>query len=423
MRSAGANLLLALGALVVVFLVAETCARAFYHPENLDSVIRFDRHLGWSLKPGSYLHSVDSVRDLDYTIRVNSYGMREREFDRDRKAGRRRILFVGDSFGFGAGVDEGWRLSEFVARALPHDEVLNASVCGWGTDQELIHYERFGRSLDPDVVVLVFCMSNDVLNNMLDHIYLGTTPKPRFVMEADTLVLIGEDIEAPRVAARHRARNLLRNSRFLLFAKRRVDAMRTLAEEARAMDAAGAADGAQDDGAGDAPGYGPKEAEHGHSHWSVFAREYDAGTEEGWVVTEALLARFAVACRGAGADLVVLAFPLEIEVDDAWRGQAMARAHIDPGRLDIDKPFQRLESICARLGVEYLHPVDEFRAAAGNRRLYFERDVHPNEYGHAVAARALLEELHDRHGVEYTIAVRDLPFVEPEHHLRVKEER
>jgi len=407
-RSAGANALVALVALIVVFALAEAAARVLYHPENLNSVIQFDRHLGWSLKPGSSLHSVDTVRDLDYTIRVNRFGMREREFDPARKAGTRRILFVGDSFGFGAGVDEGRRVSEFVARALPGTDVINASVCGWGTDQELIQYERFDRTLDPDVVVLVFCMSNDVLNNMLDHLYLGTTPKPRFVLEADSLVLTRGDIEPPRIAARHRVRNLLRQSRLLLFAKRRIDAVRTTGVEAREVNAGPAAL------SGGEPGFTRADAKHAHSHWSVFEKQYDAETEAGWAVTEALLSRFAADCRRDGADLIVLAFPLEIEVDDAWRDTAIANAGIDPDRLDIAKPFGRLESICDNLGVEYLHPVVEFRDAARHRGLYFQRDVHPNAYGHAVAARALLEELHDRHGVDYTIAAGDLPFVSPE---------
>ena len=396
-RSSGANVALALVATAVAFAAAEVGARILYHPENLGTVIQFDRHLGWSLQPRSYLHSVDTIRDLEYTIRVNALGMRDREVDLEKASGQRRILFVGDSFSFGVGVEEGWRLSEFVGRALPGTEALNASVCGWGTDQELLQYERFAHKLRPDVVVLTFCASNDVLNNMLDHIYLGTTAKPRFVVRADSLVLEREELAKPRIAGRHRLRNWLRNSRLLLFAKRRIDAYRTEATDAEVVNHYHA-------------GYGPQDAARPHSHWSVFEREYDAEFEEGWRVTEKVLERFASDCRRDGAELIVLAFPLELEVDDAWREQAIEHARIDGDKLDIEKPFERLETICRNIGVEYIHPLDEFRAAAERHRLYFEKDVHPNAFGHAAAARALLEELRLRHGIAYTVAARDLDY-------------
>jgi hypothetical protein len=58
-------------------------------------------------------------------------------------------------------------------------------------------------------------------------------------------------------------------------------------------------------------------------------------------------------------------------------------------------------------GIYYLYPIDAFREASETRSLYFDRDTHPNRWGHAVAARVLLGDLHRRLGLEYRIAEAD----------------
>jgi lysophospholipase L1-like esterase len=398
-RRGAANLLLAAAAIVVVFMAAETALRVGYHIENLGTVIRFDSRLGWSLIPGSSVHSVDDARGLDYTIRVNRWGLRERDFGWEKPDGVRRVVFMGDSFAFGVGVEQDRRLSDFVGRALDGGfEVINAAVCGWGTDQELIQYQRTVRRLEPDVVVLTVCVSNDVLNNMLDHLYLGSTPKPWFVL-ADSLELRNGNIPPPEIAGHHRLRNLLRRSHFLVFVKRRLDLLRDRPTGIAAADPVH-------------PGYRVADR-HSHSHWSVFERESDDEMEQAWDVTEAILEHFAGECRRDGVDLIVLAFPLELEVDDAWRSQMLERTGIDPDDLDIERPFARLESCCNRLGVPFLHPLESFRKASRHNRLYLERDVHPNARGHALAAAAVLSELRHRYGIDVHVAAQDRDMLGP----------
>jgi lysophospholipase L1-like esterase len=394
LRATGANVSLLAAVILMLFVIAEGTARLTYHPENLGTVIRFDRHLGWSLVPGSVFHSVDDVLGLDYTIRINSLGFREREFGREKPAGKRRVVFLGDSFAFGIGVEQDRRLSDYVGRALGDEfEVINAAVCGWGIDQELIQYRRVVRQLSPDVVILTVCMSNDVLNDMLDHLYLGNTAKPRFVV-ADSLEIRDGDIPPPDIAHRHRLRNALRRSRFLVFLKRRLDRLLDRPTGVAPPDP-------------DHPGFRAADR-RSHSHWSVFEREYDADFERAWVVTEAIIEELARECRRDGADLIVLAFPLQIEVDDQWRVRALAKAGIEPESIDLRRPFARLERLCGRIGVPCLHPLQKFRDAIARRPLYFERDVHPNAHGHALAAAAVLEAMQHRYGIDVHVAAQDV---------------
>lgn len=389
------NLVLLVVALVVVFAVTEVVLRLVYYPENLGTVIRFDAALGWSLEPGAYMHSRDSERGLDYEININSLGLREREIPLRKPEGTRRVLVLGDSFVFGAGVEARWRTTDIMNRALGDDvEVINAGVSGWGTDQELIHYETVLRPLDADVVVLCMMVANDVINNMLDHLFLSNgTSKPRFFLENGELVWSGPvEKPAPR---RFDLRRTLRKSHLLVEVKRRLDIALARPEEDRGVAAAS--------------GIEQEWMRRGYSHWLAYERHYRSDLEEGWQLTEAILERLAQDCDEDGAELIVMAFPLKIEVQDEWRERLMSRAGVDEGNVDLAQPYERLAGFCRVSGIEFVYPLDQFREGAESRDLYFRLDGHPNRYGHVLAARVLLDQLDDLHGYRFAIPPVDQP--------------
>ncbi len=97
-------------------------------------------------------------------IRINSLGLREREFDRKKLPGTTRILVLGDSVVFGDGVsaEDAFprRLEARLASKFRSVEVLNAGVRGYNTYQELCFLREVGVALGPDVVIL-FYTTND----------------------------------------------------------------------------------------------------------------------------------------------------------------------------------------------------------------------------------------------------------------------
>jgi len=395
------NALLLVGTLILLFAVSEIVLRRVYHPENLESVLRFDETLGWALKANADVRSVDDQMGLDYRVRTNSLGIRDREIAKEKKPGTRRVLIIGDSIAYGTGVDAEWRFSDFLSRALRNNvEVINASVCGWGTDQELLYYENAGREFDPDLVIVTFTMANDVLNNMLDHLFLGTAPKPRFVLRDGELALEKTKLESPSPRLDHRIRNALRRSRVLLFTKRRIDALRYEKRVKR-------------EGAKGHTGFDKEGLERDYSHWSVYESSYGPQFEEAWTVTEAILDRLSRRCSEDGAELIVFAFPLKLEVDDGWRRELLQHFGIDSTLLDFARPYERLGRICRERGIEFVYPVASFRDASRSRKLYFARDSHPDIYGHAAAAGALLNVLHDKFFMNFEIAETDRVYVEP----------
>ena len=210
--------LLAIASFVLVFGGAEIVARRWWDPGSYRPVIRADPVYGWALDPGSSLHAVDTDRHLDYHIQVNALGMRDRERTRAKPNRVRRVLLLGDSMVFGTGVEMGSRCGDILETRLgPGVEVLNAAVGGWGTDQEFLFLCREGFALQPDVVVLAVCLSNDVANNMLTHELFGTAPKPRFFLQGTKL-----DWNPPTMRPAPQARDLqwLARSRLLHFVGR-----------------------------------------------------------------------------------------------------------------------------------------------------------------------------------------------------------
>lgn len=146
----------------------------------------YDPHLGWRTPPNMRADS----------LRTNAVGMRAtREFPLERAPGRRRLLFVGDSYTFGAGVRDEETFARVLEDAhLPGWDVLNLAVSGYGTDQQVLSFEYEGRHYRPDVVALGFFVRDYSRNLMRFRGYA----KPRFVLDpAGGLRLEGSPVEPP----------------------------------------------------------------------------------------------------------------------------------------------------------------------------------------------------------------------------------
>jgi hypothetical protein len=105
-------------------------------------------------------------------VRLNSKGLRGPEIPYAKPAGTYPALVIGDSFTFGAQVEEE---ETFVARlpehlragaahdgiAVPEIETINGGVDGWNTYNELAWLQAEGIRYQPDLVILMFYAGND----------------------------------------------------------------------------------------------------------------------------------------------------------------------------------------------------------------------------------------------------------------------
>ncbi|MEW6750681.1 MAG: SGNH/GDSL hydrolase family protein, partial [Candidatus Latescibacterota bacterium] len=167
-------------------------------------VWEFDPLLGWRHVPGA--SGVLRTPEFEVTLTINPDGLRDTLRARQPQSGTLRILAFGDSFVEGWGVpletSAGHKLEAHLRPLLAGRsvEVLNFGVAGYGTDQELLYFEREGRVWGAQWVV-VFFYANDLWNNAASQ-GIGTERgfKPHFQrLGGGELALRG--VPVPRIPA------------------------------------------------------------------------------------------------------------------------------------------------------------------------------------------------------------------------------
>jgi hypothetical protein len=173
MRSLFYSIIIGLLSFLVAFAVAEVAVRRL-SPQEVGPV-RFAclPELGDIPVPGQQgERRLPGVFSFRYSN--NSLGWRGRREYREAKPTDYRVLFLGDSFTYGLGVDDDQTFAFLVEKDLRSDrlsvEVINAGCPGKGTDYELKWFQTVGRKYHPDLTVLGF-FCNDFQDNARGEYY------------------------------------------------------------------------------------------------------------------------------------------------------------------------------------------------------------------------------------------------------------
>ena len=130
--------------------------------------------------PGQYQNRADGVSwaQSDDTFgwtcnamdpEINSQGFRDtKDFKiRNNKSGKTRVMILGDSFMFGAGVSVNENVPNLLQNMLRDKfEVFNLGVPGWGIDQMYLCHQQYKDIILPKIVILAF-IDHDV-NRVLE---------------------------------------------------------------------------------------------------------------------------------------------------------------------------------------------------------------------------------------------------------------
>jgi len=141
--------------------------------------ILYPQQLGvwYETRDGLAIHRPNSViRFGNHEIHINSVGMRDREHSVQKADGTIRILLLGDSFMEALQIqfEESFpKLLEDRLRqaGVRNVEVVNAAVSGWGTEDELAYWVRYGKALKPDLILVAVTLHNDVSDNLRQNFY------------------------------------------------------------------------------------------------------------------------------------------------------------------------------------------------------------------------------------------------------------
>jgi hypothetical protein len=165
-----ARALLVVASLLAVFVVAEVSLRVFA-PWWSDQwkMWRLDPVYARGLRAGVqdarvHAHSGEFV----FQFSTNAQGFRmDRDVPPRAPVDRERVVFVGDSFTFGYGVDQGMTfVDRFDTRAeeahLPLDVVNAGFASGYTLDTEYLFTREMKNQLHPDRVIVGLCIANDL---------------------------------------------------------------------------------------------------------------------------------------------------------------------------------------------------------------------------------------------------------------------
>lgn len=155
-------------------------------PEGFSiTAARYDPILGWRPNPN---FQADGVF-------INALGQRgEKVIPYERTPDRLRILFIGDSYTYGAQVRDDETFSALLgSHYLPEAETINLGVSGYGTDQQILFYETEGIKYKPDIVVLGFFVHDISRNDGAFRYYA----KPAFDLKDGELALADTRIISP----------------------------------------------------------------------------------------------------------------------------------------------------------------------------------------------------------------------------------
>lgn len=124
-------------------------------------------------------HRLKDVYDLDYKINNNGYRGPEITFEKNLK----NIIVLGDSYAFGAGVQDGEEFPAILNGELEDFQVINFGVGGWGLTQQIKRFLLEADQFKPQIVLIQFS-ENDVDDNVL---------KPVIKIENDQLIPVDLD--------------------------------------------------------------------------------------------------------------------------------------------------------------------------------------------------------------------------------------
>jgi len=337
------KLWLTVAGIAVVLVGAEIWARLSTPPDQLDpqSIFTYDRRKVYQLKK-----SHDGLY-LGQQVLTNAHGHRDEAVSSVKSADTRRVLVLGDSVSFGHGVAaaDTWpeKLEDALnaAGAQRKIEVLNTAAPGNTAYQELWDLER-SLSLSPDVVVIQFAL-NDVVEPY------------RFLKR-----LGGSGIDYHGIPDISYGQFLLIHysvlARTLIMAPTAQDGQSRAAAHARSERFA-------DQRLVDTPD--------------------DPHIQAAWVEYRAWLRRVAELCRSHGLPLVLVASPMDFQLN-----QPASKA----------APQRELAAISKELGIAYVDLLPAMRVAAGSdpegfARAHFLDHTHYHPPGHAWVARMVLPEV------------------------------
>ena len=309
-----------------------------------------DPELGAVLKPGIDAE-LAMEGDFDFHVRTSDLGLDGPGFRDDHVQPPVYAVAIGDSFTYGLGVEEE---ETWVAQLQQHlgKEVVNLGQPGIGPVREARIYQRYGRPLQPQVVLWML-FPNDLEDAMVFNGFgRGASHAPDLWDRIFGLL-----------------RPWSRLAMLVEFSLGRGPFTWAGGYEAH-----------------------PVAGEVMYFHPSQIARIIDLSDpyiDQGWWISRNALAESAAAAKADGSRFILILAPprervyIHLLTDDP-----------ENAPFNTDALFDRYKALGKELDIEVIDLTEPLvEAAQAGQRLYFTRDGHWNAAGHALVARVLADYL------------------------------
>jgi hypothetical protein len=353
-----AHFALAAGSAALTLGLVEAGLRALL-PQDLhrdEGLYTADARRAFRLTPGFRGFEVSS--EFRVPIAINAHGLREREVDRAKSPGLRRILVLGDSFTYGGGVTAEATYPRRLEDLLRHHrcgpfEVLNAGVSGYGTFHQAAFLRDEGWTWEPDLLILQLFPDNDVAENLEPFRLEVRGGVLRFRSEASS-----GRLDALKEWVRHRS-----HAYRFLGDRYHVARVRFGLE----------------------PFYA--------ASIGVYARFPSPGLVEGWAETRSHIGAIVQAARARDVGFLAIHAPKGAALDDVLWRRLVAFHQADPDALDRARPGRILAAIFQEAGAPFLDLAPLLRASGRPLDFYYPRNGHWNARGHDRVAHWIVEAL------------------------------
>ncbi len=325
---------------VLALLAGELAARLIL--DNGPLFARADRWIAHE-RLGGVLRPNHAYTARGESYRTNRIHLRDRDFAPVPERGVTRVAVVGDSFVFGVGP-----LDETIAKVLEARlgdtfEVMAVGLPGYGTIRQNRFLEEFLDEYRFDVVILAFCVGNDILENA-------------------RMLVRGEDA----TWLRPRERGLLRRHSYLYAALHRVVRDPARARKSRFL-------------------------EHVETRIRLARPRYYEAPEGAAAYARTLseIDGMRSWAEERGAVFAVALLPEEYQIDPDLRRQVRTSLDLPEEGVETDLVQVRMREDLARAGTPVIDPLPAFRAQARDAALFIPQDTHFDTAGNQIVAEAL----------------------------------
>ncbi len=326
----------------------------------------------------------------NFTMDINSLGLRGENITQEKTKGVPRILFEGDSFTLGFGVKNDEVVTSKLAYlfksssetgAFAGSEVVNAGYAGgFGPDGYFLHLKNNGMKFQPDLVIFGLFLFND-FSDMEDNEWIGTGKwgEPEKIVSRSTAV-DDSGYLIPKILPLVYRLPILKNSHLAVLSASAFARMGALMKHYtdriyfKLYPPTFPGGDATDDNLIGA-----------YRSACIFADKCHRKTMH---LYSDLLSLFKASEELAGKKFLVLLVPAEFQIYP----EKLAKYHdeglpFDSATQPDPNPQRRLKKMLDNEKIKYLDLLPVFRKET--QRTYFENDGHWNAYGHEVAAREI----------------------------------